>query len=177
MRIRIVAVIAVLSLCATMRAALSPSDVQKLPHAKIEAALPDEHPSAYYGYAARLFHEGKKDDAVFWFYVGQLRYRFHLKANPSLDPGGDPALFGSLSATVGETINGYAGGDVKGWVKAMDRALKWDADTANGFTSKKQFAAIYQENRAGLKKMRDQVAGQADAIREQRKKAGLENRK
>jgi len=34
----------------------------------------------------------------------------------------------SLSATVGKTINEYAGGNVKDWVKAIDRALKWDAD-------------------------------------------------
>jgi len=33
------------------------------PPATIEAALPNEHPSAYYGYAARLFREGKKDEA------------------------------------------------------------------------------------------------------------------
>ena len=75
-----------------------------------------------------MFREGKKDEAVFWFYVGQLRYRFHLKANPNMDPSGDPALFSSLSATVGKTINEYAGGNVKDWVKAIDRALKWDAD-------------------------------------------------
>ncbi|MFL6546316.1 MAG: hypothetical protein ACJ8LM_14185 [Candidatus Udaeobacter sp.] len=45
-----------------------------------------------------------------------------------MDPSGDPALFSSLSATVGKTINEYAGGNVKDWVKAIDRALKWDAD-------------------------------------------------
>lgn len=127
-------------------------------------------------YAGRLFGEGKKDEAIFWFYVGQLRYRFHLKANPNLDPGGDPALFGSLSATVGQKLNEYAGGNVKDWVKAIDRALQWDADTENGFTSKKKFAPAYEEIRGGLKKMRAQLEVQGDSIREQRKKAGLENR-
>jgi hypothetical protein len=61
-------------------------------------------------------------------------------------------------------------------VKAINRALKWDDESPNGFTSKKKFATIYEENHAGLKKMRDQVESQADSIREQRKKAGLENR-
>lgn len=166
----------VLSGSASVHAALSADDLKKLPPATIEAALPNEHPSAYYASGARLFREGKKDDSVFWFYVGQLRYRFHLKANPNIDPSGDPALFSSLSATVGRTINEYAGGNVKDWVKTIDRALKWDADTPNGFTSKKKFASIYEENRAGLKKMREQVENQAESIREQRKKAGLENR-
>tara|TARA_R110002050_G_scaffold57131_1_gene128388 strand:+ start:180 stop:626 length:447 start_codon:yes stop_codon:yes gene_type:complete len=147
-----------------------------MPEAEIEKALPEEHPSAYYLYAGRLFKEGKKDEAVFWFYVGQLRYRFHLKANPNLEPSGDPALFGSLSATLGEQINGYAGGNTKDWVRAIDRALKWDAETKNGFTSKKKFAEVYEQNRAGLKKLRDQIESQTDYIREQRKQAGLENR-
>lgn len=153
-----------------------PSDMKNLPPDKIEAALPNGHPSDYYRYAGRLFQEGKKDDAVFWFYVGQLRYRFHLQANPKLDPSGDPAVFSSLSATIGQTMNEYAGGSVKGWVKAMERALQWDAEAPNGFTSKQKFAAIYGETRAGLKKLRDQVESQADSIRDQRKKAGLENR-
>ena len=153
-----------------------PVYMKNLPPEKIEAALPNEHPSTYYIYAGRLLQEGKKDDAVFWFYVGQLRYRFHLKANPNLEPDGDPAVFSSLNATIGLAINEYAGGSVKGWVKAMDRALKWDEETANGFTSKEKFPAIYEEIRAGLKKLRDQVESQADSIRDQRKKAGLENR-
>src|ERR1035437_1868698 len=142
-------------------------DLKNLSPAKIEAALPNQHPSVYYGYADRLFHQGKKDDAVFWFYVGQLRYRFYLKANPNLDPSGDPAGFGLLNAIIGQSINGYAGGSVKGWVKAIDRALQWDAEVPNGFTSKEKFAAIYEETRAGLKKLRDQLESQADSIRDQ----------
>ena len=151
-------------------------DLKNLSSAKIEAALPNQHPSVYYGYADRLFRQGKKDDAVVWFYVGQLRYRFYLKANPKLDPSGDPAAFGLLNAIIGKRINEYAGGSVKGWVAAIDRALKWDAEATNGFTSKEKFAAVYEETRAGLKKLRDQVESQADSIRDQRKKAGLENR-
>ncbi len=126
------------------RGVLSLDDLKKLPPAKIEAALPTQDPSAYYLYADRLFHEGKKDDAIFWFYVGQLRSRFYLKANPNLPPGGAPAAFSALNATIGPSINGYAGGNVKEWVKAIDRALKWDSEATNGFTSKESFAAIYE---------------------------------
>lgn len=162
---------------APLHAGFTPEQaIKTLPAADVEKMLPQEHPSSYYVYASRLFSEGKKDDAVFWFYVGQLRYRFHLKANPNLPPSGDPALFASLNATVGKKLNEYAGGNLKEWVKTMDRALKWDADTENGFTSKKKFTSSYEEIRAGLKKMRDQVKGQGDLLREQREKAGLENR-
>lgn len=156
--------------------AMTPEEIKRLPAAEVEKKLPDEHPASYYVYAGRLFGEGKKDEAVFWFYAGQLRYRFHLKANPNLPPSGDPALFASLSETVGRPINEYAFGSIRELTKQIDRALKWDEDTPNGFTSKQKFKGIYDDNRNGLKSMRSQVESQASSIREQRTKAGLENR-
>ena len=125
MSLRILILLTLLSVYAPLHAALSPEDLKKLPPATIEAALPNEHPSVYYGYAARLFREEKKDEAVFWFYVGQLRYRFQRRTRTWIRA---VTLRCSLSATVGKTINEYAGGNVKDWVKAIDRALKWDAD-------------------------------------------------
>lgn len=170
-------VITAIALMATLsHAGLSPDQIKKLPTAEIEKQLPDEHPSSYYLYASRLFSQGQKDDAVFWFYVGQLRYRIHLKAHPELDPTGDPAVFSSLSATMGRKINEYAGGNVKDWVKAIDKALKWDEHNANGFTSKKKYSAVHKEIRSGLKSMRDQVESETDTIHANRKKAGLEIR-
>src|SRR2546430_14660952 len=132
MSLRILILLTLLSAYAPLHAALSPEDLKKLPPATIEAALPNEHLLAYYGYAARLFREGKKDEAVFWFYVGQLRYRFHLKANPHMDPSGDPALFSSLSATVGKTINEYAGGHRQAWGEGRDRRLTRGAPRDRG---------------------------------------------
>lgn len=164
------------SIALPLYAELTPEQIKALPTAQIEKQLPDEHPTSYYLYAGRLFNEGRKDDAVFWFYVGQLRYRIHLKAHPDLPPSGDPAVFSSLSATMGRKINEYAGGSIKGWTGAIDRALKWDAATPNGFTSKKKYAAAHQEIRAGLKAMRDEVESTASSIRASRKKAGLEVR-
>ena len=71
--------------------------------------------------------------------MGSIRYRFYLAANPNLDPSGDPALFASLQAVIGQQINKYAGGDLKMWVAQIDRALAWDDANANDFTSKKKF--------------------------------------
>ncbi|HEY8248351.1 MAG TPA: hypothetical protein VIG38_13845 [Hyphomicrobium sp.] len=59
--------------------------------------LAGEHPAEYYKRASELFKEGKKDDAVFIFYLGQLRFRTHLLAKPGGDPTGDPTIFASLS--------------------------------------------------------------------------------
>lgn len=147
-----------------------------MPPSDIEAALPSEHPAVYYMYAGRLFGEDKKDDAVFWFYVGQLRYRVHLKARPSVDPSGDPALFASLSATIGQSINEYAGGDVDDWIAAVDRALAWDDLNPDGFTPKSEFPEVRAEIRKGLLSFRQHLTENADRIREQRKANGLENR-
>ncbi len=144
--------------------------------ADIEAALPNEHPATYYLYAGRLFGEDKKDDAVFWFYVGQLRYRIHLKARPGGNPSGDPALFSSLSATIGQSINEYAGGSVEGWVAAIDRALTWDEAHPDGFTPKDEFPDARAEIRKGLLSLREHLTQNSDQIREQRKANGLENR-
>ena len=54
MSLRILIVLSVLSAYSLLHAALSPDDLKKLPPATIEAALPHEHPSAYYGYAASV---------------------------------------------------------------------------------------------------------------------------
>lgn len=156
--------------------ALTPEEVKKLPPAQIEKALPNEHPASYYAYASRLFAEGKKDDAVFWFYVGQLRYRIFLAAKPPANPQGDPAVFSSLSATVGQTINEYAGGDPKMWAAQMGKALQWDDTHPNALVPKDQYKEATASVRAGLEKMKKQIEATADQIREQRKKNGLENR-
>ncbi|HEY4247060.1 MAG TPA: hypothetical protein VGM64_09405 [Lacunisphaera sp.] len=161
---------------ATTRAALTPEEIKNLPDTKIEAALPSEHPSSYYSYAVRLFSEGRKDESIFWFYIGQLRYRVYLKATPPSDPSGDPALFASLNATVGQTINEYAGGDPKVWAAQIALALKWDSDHPNGFTSKEKFKTVYDSIRAGLERLGKYVESSAGKMREERKKRGLENR-
>ena len=71
---------------------------------QLKKGIENQHPATYYILAQKLFESGKKDEAVFWFYAGQLRYRFHLLANPNLEPSGDPALFASLSEVIGRPV-------------------------------------------------------------------------
>jgi hypothetical protein len=159
--------------------ALGQIDIQgaaQLPEAEVEAKLPASHPAMYYAYAKRLFAQARKNDAVFWFYVGQLRYRFYLLANPQLPRDGDPAVMASLNATVGQSINEWAGGDPKRWAAAMERALQWDANNDNGLTSKTAQEKQWRETRAGLAALRDQVIRDEARIRAEREKHGLSNR-
>lgn len=152
-------------------AELTLDDVRTKSTAEVEAALPSAHPAFYYAYALRLFEENRKDDAVFWFYAGQIRHRFHLSANPDLPPDGDPALLASLLQVAGEQINEYAGGDPSMWVAEIERALKWDAETRNGFTSKERFAKQWEGVRAGLLELKAWIAQNADRIRQERERA------
>ncbi len=146
----------------------------------MEAALhePDgignQHPAAYYELAAKLFQEGKRDEAIFWFYLGQLRYRFHLEASPGLDPSGDPAVFGSLSEVIGRPLNEYAFGDIPRLAATIDRVLAWDAEHDNGFTQKKGNEAALEKIRAGLAEMKAMIIKQQDEIKRQRQANGLE---
>ena len=176
MLLRTLLILSALSMPPITQAALTPEEIKNLLPAKIESALPNEHPSSYYIYAARLFSEGKKDESILWFYIGKLRYLIYLKATPPSDPSGDPALFASLNATVGQMINEYAGGDPKVWAAQIASALKWDDVHPNGFTSKAKFKAVYDSTRAGLEGLGKQIEGGADKMREERKKRGLENR-
>lgn len=146
-------------------------DIRTKPTAEVEAELPSTHPAFYYAYALRLFGENRKDDAVFWFYAGQIRHRFHLSVNPDLSPDGDPALLASLLQVAGEQINEYAGGDPSMWVAQIERALKWDTETRNGFTSKERFAEQWEDVRAGLLKLKAWIAQNTDKIRQERERA------
>lgn len=141
--------------------------------AEIERQLPGLHPANYYAYAGRLWGSGKRDEAVFWFYAGQLRYRFRLMADPGLDPSGDPALFASLQSMIGEPINLYVGSDPKNWMQQIDSVLAWDAKTTNGFTSKTEHKKAFEEARAGLVKLRDYIGGHLDDIRSTREQQGV----
>lgn len=138
--------------------------------------IPAQHPSFYYVLAARLFAADRKDEAVFWFYAGQLRYRIRLACHPDLPPGAEPALFASLQETVGTQINEHAGADPDAWAAAMQRALDWDERMANGFEPKAACAAQITDQRGGLATLIDYVRRNKDQIRTERAARGLPNR-
>lgn len=155
---------------------LEDDEAERLPAAQVEARLAESHPVESYRYAQRLFRQGKRDEAVTWFYIGQLRFRYRLLANPNLPPDGEPALMASLNATLGQTFNEWAGGSPRDWVAAIDRALAWDAAHPNPLTPKDQHAAELARIRGGLQGLRDDIMASEQTIREQRKANGLENR-
>ena len=136
------------------------------------ASIPPNTTSA----PSKLFQEGKKDDAVFVFYLGQLHFRTHLLAKPGGDPTGDPAIFASLSQVIGKPINQYAFGDIPGLARTIDAVLAYDTANPDKFTSPTEFAKIHNDVRDGLTAMKAKMLAEADRIRADRLKNGLENR-
>jgi hypothetical protein len=167
----------VLVVLSTLWVAHAPALAQSSLALQMARTLVAAHPASYYQQAAKLFQAGQRDDAVFVFYLGQLRYRTHLAARRAeLKPDGDPALFASLSEVVGRPINEYAFGDIPALVKTLDAVFAFDAANPDGFTPRARFAAAHASTRSGLKSMQQQITAQADSIRAERKRNGLANR-
>lgn len=140
------------------------------------AAAPRLHPASLVKHAADLWKVGRRDDAVFWFYLGQLRYRAYLAAHPDLPKDRDPALFASLMDVVGRPVNEYAFGDLPGLARTISDVLAWDDAHPDAMTPKDKFGAQRDGIRRGLAQMRDQALAQADEIRATRSRNGLTNR-
>jgi hypothetical protein len=157
------------------RAMPSQGDLERQTPEQIMTDAERVHPTALYVLASKLMRAGRSDEAVRWFYIGQLRYRFHLMTDPP-DAADERILFSALSESVGRPINEYAFGDVDGAVREIDSALAWDAAHANHFTSQSAFPAQLAKTREGLVAMRDDMLARRDEIRETRTRNGLPNR-
>lgn len=146
------------------------------PTAELLAGATDLPPSSLFILAMKLFGEGRRDEAVRWFYIAQIRGRFRLAAEPNLPPDGEPALYEALFETIGPVINGWAFGDIPGLAARMTEALEWDAAHANGLTPKAPNMAALEQVRSGLVQFRDSLIAQRDDIRKERAADGRENR-
>jgi hypothetical protein len=74
--------------------------------------------------AARQFELGDADQAVFWFYAGQLRARY----SPTL--AGDKSQLVTISTmTLGEAINAHAMKDIVRMLETLAKVMRWDEKT------------------------------------------------
>lgn len=67
------------------------------------------NPPVLYALSKELFEENKKDEAMYWFYIAQLRARYD--SNLCLDASAKQGV-GILNRTYGPNINEYAFNDV-----------------------------------------------------------------
>ena len=155
----------------------SADDLATLSIEQLKNDIEKQHPAGLYILAQKLFASGQKDEAVFWYYAGQLRYRVYLTVNQSkLDPAGDPAVFSALTEEIGRPVNEYAFGDIPRLAKTIDAVIAWDKSHANALTPREKYRTEYDQITTGLTQLRDNMIKNADSIRQQRTAAGLENR-
>jgi len=125
---------------------------------ELEVGIQNKSPSTYFALATELFRNGHKDDAAFWYYVGQLRYRFLIltKAKNS-EPSDEQAHFWLLSESVGQSIYEKVDQRSATLIQALDRALAWDLEQPNGYTSKSGFSAQYERARQEMLALRERI--------------------
>ena len=82
---------------------------------------------AYY-----LYMHGKKDEAVFWLYAGQLRFRYVA----AIENGDYEQVLSIVLMTTGPVINNYAFQDVAKLERIIDDVLAWDKATPNPYRAK-----------------------------------------
>ncbi len=127
--------------------ALEPQQVIDWPRSQVEQALPAAHPMAYYLYAARLFRNGDKEDVLFWYDIGEIRFRFYLAVNPNLPEDAAPALFASLHESVGSVVAQWGRTVPEVSARELQRAMDWDASNDNAVTSKSAHAKTWRDVR------------------------------
>jgi len=134
------------------------------------------HPVGFYLLAKKLFDEGERDESIFWFYVGSIRYRYFLSS-----VGEDPfhtenELFGKVQFEIGGLILDYAGGDPELWAKQVEKANQWDTDRLNFFYSKKKNPDALLEIKSSMLELQQKLLTEKDDIIRLRIENGAEVR-
>jgi len=90
-------------------------------------AKPEEFtPPVLYVLSSVLLEQGKKDEAVFWFYAGQLRGR--IDANICADKTA-VAIIDALNQKFAPPINQYSSTNLSQLTNTVERVLAWEEKT------------------------------------------------
>ncbi|MBV8273843.1 MAG: hypothetical protein JO170_01100 [Verrucomicrobia bacterium] len=118
----------------------------------------DKPPATYFSLATELYREGQKDEAAFWYYVGLIRFRvWVLSKGKDAESSDEGYHFSVLAQSVGQSIYAHADRDSANLIKAIDKALAWDLEQPNGYTSKDAFKAQYERARQELLALREKI--------------------
>jgi hypothetical protein len=129
------------------------------PIAAVKAQIENKHPATYFVLAQRLFALDQKDEAVFWFYVGVVRYRGYLAG-----PLGacEAQQFQALWDAIEPAINDHAFGDIRALAAAIARALAWDEVRPDPYVPQ---AVVRDRVRNGLRRLRFELLARSDTFR------------
>lgn len=98
----------------------------------------DYAPPVFYVLSSVLFAKGRKDDAEFWFYAGQLRARYDANRCTDGSAGDEVAV---LNDKYGSDINKYAFQDPDTLQKTVTRVVAWDKATSRDYDGR--WIALY----------------------------------
>lgn len=80
--------------------------------------------------AAAFYQNGRKEDAVFWYFAGHLRTRQQMAVDGRAPDGFAETL------TIGQHISVYAQSDAARLDAVLGKVLEWDSKTANIYVEK-----------------------------------------
>jgi hypothetical protein len=134
-----------------------PRDLYSIPIEELRDGMERAHPLSMMVYALRLSEElNRPQEALFWFYASQLRWRTRMACH-EFEPGGEGALFGSMMSVSGAIFNGWASGNIDVWLDTIDRAHAWDLATEERFEEDKKCTVEAEEQRAGMLKLKQSI--------------------
>jgi hypothetical protein len=141
--------------------------------------------------AIRLYDQGARDEAVYWFYSAQYRAKVFQAVVDGRTPGGLGSeaferrqAHGAFRELAGTFINGYAGCDVDRWARTIEDVAR-DGRTVPdltriyprvGFLPRKHWAAKNAEIGTGLSKFAEYLRTHQDEIKSIRAKNGMDER-
>jgi hypothetical protein len=114
-----------------MQAFKTGTDRQKQMMARQIIAAPEKYaPVAFFALSESLFKDGKKDDALFWFYAGDLRARFDAArcADETARQGVD-----LLQVQYAPMINQYVAQDFAKVEAVLAKVVEWDRKTPHEY--------------------------------------------
>jgi hypothetical protein len=106
------------------------ASARKAKAVEISASPEQFAPPVFYSLSNVLFEEGQKDEAMFWFYAGQLRAGFD--AMRCTDVSARQAV-DVLNQRYGPPINKYAFQDLDKLEAVVQKAVEWDRETPHEY--------------------------------------------
>ena len=134
------------------------------------------HPVGFYLLAIKLFKQDEKDEAIFWFYVGSIRYRYFLSSVQTDPFEPENELFGKVQFEIGCTVLDYAGGNPIFWAAQIENANKWDTEHLNFFYPKKNNPGALAEIKLNMQQLQQKLLDEKEDIIRQRIENGAEVR-
>jgi hypothetical protein len=102
------------------------------------------------------------NEAVFWFYAGQLRARYSPKLK------GENSQLVLIFAMMGEPINAHAQSDILGMEKTIERVLAWDTQTFDVWAAANAYDPSNEKLIADRAKVREGLVGMMEELKSKR---------